>query len=246
MRLALSAMALLPALCLAADTPPKLRLNEVEKVTPVGYRADLTLDPQKDDFTGTVSIRLDVKEATSIIWLNQESITIQSALLKSGSRTAAATVVPGGDDFVGFKFERQVPTGRAELTIAYKGVVFNKNSAGLFRQQDLGNWYLFSQFEPTDARGAFPCFDEPSYKTPWQLTLRVPAADTAVSNTGIVSDKTEGAMRVVTFRETLPLPSYLVALAVGPIRLVGGQPVERHIDRHKPVLLVMGSAQLLQ
>lgn len=212
--------ALSSSLCLADGVPPKLRLNEVQKVDPVSYRADLTLDPEKDGFTGTVVIKLDVHEATSTIWLNQESITVESVTLTHSGKTLTGTTIAGGDDFVGFKFPTQIATGTSELTVKYKGVIFTKNSSGLFRQQDMGTWYLFSQFEPTDARAAFPCFDEPSYKTPWQLTLRVPAQDTAVSNTGILSDKTEGATRVVTFKETLPLPSYLVALGVGPFEYV--------------------------
>ncbi len=215
----LSWAALTSTLCFAANTPPKLRLNEVQKIDPVSYRVDLTLDPEKDDFTGIVVIKLDIKESTDTLWLNQESITIQSAVLDGDGETNAA-VIPGGDDFVGFKFPKPIAVGAAEITIHYKGTVFTKNSSGLFRQQDSNNWYLFSQFEPTDARAAFPCFDEPSYKTPWQLTLHVPSQDTAVSNTGILNDKVKGATRTVTFRETLPLPSYLVALGVGPFEYV--------------------------
>ncbi len=205
--------------CPAADNPPKLRLNEVQKIDPVSYRVDLTLDPEKDDFTGTIVIQLDAKETTDTLWLNQESISIQSAVLDANGETSA-TVIPGGADFVGFKFPKPIPVGPSEITIHYKGTVFTKNSSGLFRQQDSGNWYLFSQFEPTDARAAFPCFDEPSYKTSWQLTLRVPSQDTPVSNTGILNDKVKGPTRIVTFRETLPLPSYLVALGVGPFEYV--------------------------
>ena len=79
-----------------------------------------------------------------------------------------------------------------------------------------------SNFEPDSARRAFPCFDEPGFKVPWQLTLRVPRPLVAVSNTPVVSqtDLADG-MKAVRFAETRPLPSYLVAFAVGKWQSVG-------------------------
>jgi alanyl aminopeptidase len=211
---------LLSTLALAVEQPPKLRLNEVQDVSPLTYRADLKLDPASDDFSGSIIIELEIKRATPIIWLNQEHLTVQSATLESGGKSLKASAIPGGDDFVGLDFTLPIPPSKARLTIAYTGKVDTKNSEGLFRQQDNGHWYIFSQFEPTDARAAFPCFDEPAYKTPWQLTLHVPSENTAVSNTGVVSDTTDGKNRTVVFRQTLPLPSYLVALGVGPFEFV--------------------------
>ena len=150
----------------AADQPPKLRLAEVESIAPTNYKVDLKLDPEKDSFTGSIVISLDVKEPSQTIWLNQEKINVQSASVTSGGKTFTAKTLPGGDDFVGFQFDSSIPAGPAQMTIAYTGAVIQKNSSAVFRQQDNGNWYIFSQFEPTDARGAFPCFDEPSYKVP--------------------------------------------------------------------------------
>ena len=204
----------------AADQPPKLRLSEVESITPVSYRADLTLDPTKDTFTGSIAMKLSIKQATSTIWLEQEQMTIQSATLTAEGKSLQAKAVPSGEDFVALRFDSTVPVGNAELKVAYTGTVITKNSSAVFRQQDNGNWYIFSQFEPTDARGAFPCFDEPSYKTPWQLTLHIPASDTAISNTAIATENTAGATKTITFKETKPLPSYLVAFAVGPFEYV--------------------------
>jgi alanyl aminopeptidase len=81
--------------------------------------------------------------------------------------------------------------------------------------------FAFGQFEATDARHAFPCFDEPSFKTPWQLTLHVKREQAAFSNTPVASETEEpGDMKAVRFPETKPLPSYLVALAVRPFETV--------------------------
>ncbi len=201
---------------------PKLRLAEVDKIQPLSYRAELNLDPTKDAFSGSIEIKADIQESTPTIWLNQAKITVKDASLASGGKTYAAKAIPGGDDFVGLQFDAPVPAGPAVIKINYSGVVLTKNSSGIFRQEDGGNWYAFTQFEATDARAAFPCFDEPSYKTPWQLTLHVPSQDSAISNTGIASEKTEGATKTFVFKETLPLPSYLVAFAVGPFEYVSG------------------------
>jgi alanyl aminopeptidase len=210
------------AFALAAAEPPKLRLAEVEKIQPLSYRADLTVDPEKDDFSGVIDIQTKIDEPLSTIWLNQEKLTVQEASLKSGGKTYSAQAIPGGDDFLGLQFDQPIPAGPASIHIVYTGLVSSKNTAGIFRQKDLGNWYLYTQFEATDARAAFPCFDEPSYKTPWQLTLHIPSQDTAISNTNPGSEKTAGATKTVVFHQTPPLPSYLVAFGVGPFEYVSG------------------------
>jgi aminopeptidase N len=146
---------------------------------------------------------------------------VHGGLLTTGGKTWEATVLPGGSDFVGFQFAQPIPPGKATLAVAYKGVYEKTDTIGFFKQQDGGAWYVFSQMEPTDARRAFPCFDEPSYKTPWQLTLHVKKDHVALSNTPVASEADEpNGMKAVTFRETAPLPSYLIAIGVGPFELV--------------------------
>jgi len=206
----------------AADSPPKTRLAEVQSVQPTSYNVVLTLDPQLSTFTGSIEIHLDVQQPVQTIWLNQEKLNIETAVLTSIGGRKSATIIPGGPDFVGLSFDSPVATGPGVLAIQYTGQVATKNSSGIFRQQDGALWYLYTQFEPTDARAAFPCFDEPSYKTPWQLTLHVPAKDSAISNTPIASENPDGSVKTVVFRQTKPLPSYLVAFAVGPFEFVDG------------------------
>jgi alanyl aminopeptidase len=219
----LPALLILPLCCgaYAAGNPPGTRLAEVENIEPRSYRADLTLDPEKATFSGTIVIRMDIRRPLDTIWLNQEKIQVHSAILDAGGKTFPARSVPGGDDFVGLRFASAIPAGLAVVTIQYSGAVNGGNTAGIFRQQESGNWYLMTQFEPADARAAFPCFDEPSYKTPWQITLHIPERDAAVSNTPIASEIRDArGSKTVVFKETKPLPSYLVAFGVGPFEFV--------------------------
>ncbi len=217
----------------AAEQPPTLKLPET--AAPVSYRMDLTLDPAKDDFTGSIAIKLNVKAPMNTLWLNANKLTVKSASLTAAGKTFQATAVPGGNDFIGLQFDSPVPPGAAEAQISYTGLVRHGASAGIFEMEDGGDRYIFTQFESTDARDAFPCFDEPGYKVPWQLTLRVPAAEKAVSNTPVASEKVEGANKVYVFQETKPLPSYLVALGVGPFEFVDAGTAGKN---HAPVRIV--------
>ncbi|HKQ18708.1 MAG TPA: M1 family metallopeptidase, partial [Candidatus Eisenbacteria bacterium] len=94
---------------------------------------------------------------------------------------------------------------------------FDTRAAGLYRLETGGHAYTFTQFEAIDARKAFPCWDEPAFKFPYQMTIAVPEAHRAVSNTPVEKETVEGGVRTVTFAKTKPLPSYLLAIATGPL-----------------------------
>lgn len=210
----LFALALLPLLALSQEAP-KLRLPG--DVRPVRYDLDLNLTPAKDTFDGKVAIDVEIAKPASVIWLNAKGLTIASASVDG----KAAKVVPGGAEFIGLS-GGPYAAGRARIEIAYSGPLSKKDSEGLFKQTEGADSYIFTQFEPTSARLAIPCFDEPALKTPWKITLRVPKGNEAFSNTPVESDKTEGEVRVVRFRESKPLPSYLVAMAAGPFEIIDG------------------------
>ena len=222
----------------AAPTPPTMRLGDAVK--PLAYEAELTIVPTQDRFAGRLVIHVDVAKPTDLFWLNATRLDIRSATLTAGGKTLVAKTVPGGRDYVGLHFATLVPAGRAVLTFEYDGPIDRIETAGIFKQQDGDNWYAFTQFEWTDARRAFPCFDEPGWKTPWHLSLVVPAGSVAVSNMPLVSEEPVAAppseparrgvpvpaplpaMKRVRFAPTPPLPSYLVAFAVGPFDVVDG------------------------
>jgi alanyl aminopeptidase len=215
--------------------PPNLRLPH--DVEPVRSTLDLNLDPKADTFTGVVTIDLRVVHSTDHFWVNATDITITKSHFVQAGKTIQANLVPGGEDFVGFQFATRLSEGAAQLELTYRGKVNLRSSEGLFRSEEHGDSYLFTQFEPLDARRAFPCFDEPSFKIPWQLTLRVPQELVAVSNTGIDKETALGSgIKLVRFKETKPLPSYLIAFAVGHLEFVDGGTAGAH---HVPVHIVL-------
>ena len=207
------------AVATADPKPPELRLPELAR--PVLMSVDLTLLPEQETFDGKVGIDLEILRATSILWLNAHDLEIEKATLRVAGKDSPARVISGGDDFVGFDFGREIPAGPANLIIAYRGKLDAVETEGLFRQKDGADWYVFSQFESTFARRAFPCFDEPSYRAVWKITLHVKAGQVAVSNAPAVAERPEpNEMKAVEFAPTKPISSYLVAVGVGPFTVV--------------------------
>ena len=207
-----------------------------DAVRPVRYAADLTLRPESTMFAGAIDIDVEVSRPTTLLWLNAVDLTIREATLVRGGENRRAVIEPGDANFVGLRFPAEVPTGAGRLRIQYEGKISPRNASGIFQGRDGNETYLYTQFESIDARRAFPCFDQPNFKTPWRLTLHIPARDTAVSNTPQESERAEGdGMKTVVFAPTKPLPSYLVAFAVGPFDIVDAG---RAGQNHVPVRIV--------
>ena len=205
----------------AKAQPPTFRLGDA--ATPIRYTVRLAIDPNVDHFTGEIAIDLNINRNLDVLWLHAQQIVIQSATLDTGGTLLSLKTVGGGKSFIGFTAAGPIPSGTGKLSIQYSGKLEPLSSEGLFRQREAGDWYVVSQFEDTDARRAFPCFDEPQWKTPWQLTIDAPAGNVVVSNTPEVSaTRLANGMKRVVFAETKALPSYLVALAVGPFDVVDG------------------------
>jgi alanyl aminopeptidase len=206
---------------------PTLRLPE--GVRPSSYSLQLEVQPSAEAIRGELTIELEVTEEQPILWLNAApEVQIDKAELSSlgfvpdsaGPLVAAQQERPNRD-FVGLQFPRPVAVGKKKLTLQFHSKLLQHEGVGIFHERDADNDYVFTDFEPLDARRSLPVFDEPQYKVPLQLTLDVPEGLLAVAN---APQEREVALRPgfkrVIFRPTPPLPTYLWALAVGPFGVV--------------------------
>jgi alanyl aminopeptidase len=183
--------------------------------------AELTVVPTADTFDGVIDIELVVREPLPVLWLNADELTISRAEAVAGTSTIPGKVITTPKDFVGIAFEQPLPAGGARVHIEYKGKLTTRDSSGASKQKEGDEWYVYTHFEPLAARRVFPCFDEPSFKVPWKLTLKVRSTDLAFANTPVARESDAGGgMKRVEFAQTKPLPSYLVAWAVGPFEVV--------------------------
>jgi puromycin-sensitive aminopeptidase len=200
-------------------------------VTPSHYDLVLTPDLDAATFTGTVTVTIDVAEATDEVVLNAEELEIASVALTTAdgeTRTGTAELI--GDQRAVLHFVSPVPAGTGHLLeLTFSGVL-NDKLHGFYRSSfvdDQGNTRVIAttQFEPADARRALPCWDEPDFKATFAVTLVVDDELTAISNGDIVStEPVEGGRRRVRFATTMRMSTYLLAFIVGPFELT--EPVD--------------------
>ncbi|KAJ9228149.1 hypothetical protein DTO166G5_8784 [Paecilomyces variotii] len=203
-------------------------------VKPLHY--DLTLEPDFEKFTyeGTVIIDLDVVEDTNSISLNSNEIDIHSTTVSAGGAvvTSSPEVTYDQDaQTTTVKFKETIPAGsKAQIKQTFTGQL-NDNMAGFYRssykdKNGQKKYIATTQMEPTDARRAFPCFDEPALKAKFTVTLVADKGKTCLSNMDVdqvfeVDSKITGGKRQATKFTTSPLMStYLVAFIVGDLNYI--------------------------
>jgi alanyl aminopeptidase len=201
------AVAIVPAsIATPADPVPELRLPTT--FAPSAYTAHLTIDPGQPRFTGHIEIAGTIAERTSVVWLHAKGLEFTTP------------VEHHGDDLIALRYDTALEPGPLTITLDYTGAIDPINTAGTFSQRVGGASYVFTQHEALYARRTFPCIDEPSTKVPWTLTLDVPRGNVAVANTPVAHESDAGELHRYEFEPTRPLPSYLIAFAVGPFDVV--------------------------
>ncbi len=200
-------------LCAAFAVADTVRLGS--DVLPTSESVSLVTDPAKDDYRGSVLVDLDVKKATSEFRFHSIDMALTSLTLAKGESAIDVTHAKGEDGTVVVTAAKLLQPGKYSLAIDFTNK-YNRQAVGLYKMalKD-GSPYLYTQFEAIDARRAFPCWDEPSVKIPYELTLTVPESFDAVANTPVVSESKKDGQKTVRFAKTKPLPSYLVAMAIG-------------------------------
>jgi alanyl aminopeptidase len=213
---ALATLFLVSGLSAAVPTTPAFRLPDT--VVPRNYKIDLTIDPARSTFGGTARIEVELLASTKVIWLNARDLTIKDARLETGGSVVPVHAHTAGGEFLGIETDAPLgPAKTAVLTLSYQGRLQEKEVLGAYRRKVEGKWYVYTTFTPIEARRAFPCFDEPRFKTPWEISIRVPRDLKAFSNAAQQSESEErGGMKLVRFAPTALLASEVVAFAVGP------------------------------
>jgi puromycin-sensitive aminopeptidase len=192
-------------------------------VIPSDYRMFLTPDLEAATFAGRVEIDVDINESVTTLTLHALDLTLDVANISAGGATFTSGQAVSDETYetVSFNFEEQLPTGPATIEINYTGVL-NDLLVGFYRStftdtQGTAHTIATTQFEHSDARRAFPCFDEPSFKATYQVNLTVPSHLKAYSNSPEISSTDLGnGQRTVNFAPTMKMSTYLVAFVVGP------------------------------
>jgi alanyl aminopeptidase len=202
--------------------PPQPTLRLPRNFLPTAYTVRLDLDPGKSGFEGAIQIAGNVSEPSRVIWLSAKKLTVSKAVAqRAGHPDVALTATAKGDDFLELRAAQPLDAGAWTLALDYAGDFEKLDTTGLFKQTVGDDSYVFTQFEAVYARRGFPCFDEPDNKVPWKLTLDVPKQLVAVANAPQAAETPLSATKKrVEFAPTKPLPSYLIAFAVGPFELV--------------------------
>ncbi|MEJ2258069.1 MAG: M1 family metallopeptidase, partial [Woeseiaceae bacterium] len=212
---------------IAADVPDYRLPAGIE---PVSQVIELRLDPAEEAFSGTTSIELIIEQETDRIGINQVGLELAGIKLDSeqGQRDLQATA--GDWERSWLADGEPIPPGDYTLRIDFSGK-HATDSLGMHRAKFEGRDYIFTQMESMYARRAFPSFDEPSFKIPFRLIINAPAELTVVANTPVETVEKQDGRQRVTFMETPPLPTYLVAYAVGPLdrAAIEGIPVPGHV-----------------
>ncbi|MEM7586432.1 MAG: M1 family aminopeptidase [Acidobacteriota bacterium] len=190
-----------------------------DDVVPTFQAIELEIDADRPDYRGEVRIELEVRRATRHFLLHSEGLTIERLALRSVQGEVAVKHQPENAEVLRVTAEEPLAEGAYALEIAFTNP-FDTTAVSLYRMEADGVGYVFSQFQADDAREAFPCWDEPRFKFPYQMTLKVPEAHLAITNTPALEERVEDGWRTTVFAKTPPMPSYLLAVATGPLEAV--------------------------
>jgi len=226
-----------PGLCAEAPTGGQLSAD----VVPQRYRIDLVMRPDQPRFTGHVEIDVVIGKPTTALYLNGRDLAVHAAMIRSNGKTTPLHYTQV-DPLGVARLDSAVPLAAGNATLIFDyDAAFNDSSSGVFRVKVDGTWYAWSHFEPIDARSAYPGFDQPGFKTPFDIAISTAADSAAVSNAPETSTVKTGDLVRHQFATTLPLPTYLTAFYAGPFVIQSGA-VPPTAERKTPLpLRVVGT-----
>ncbi len=208
-------------------------------VLPLSYNLSLNIFPDKETFSGKVEINLDITKETSVLWLHGKDLSVSRTMMKMASgksfQAKYSQVDEGG--VARIDLPKKMAPQKATLILTFEAP-FNRRLEGLYHLSENGKHYAFTQFEAISARLCFPGFDEPSFKTPFDITLTVRQDHQAITTTlPLEESKQPDGTKRIRFTRTEKLPTYLIAFAVGPLDVVKGPDIPPNEFRKEAVPL---------
>jgi aminopeptidase N/puromycin-sensitive aminopeptidase len=195
-----------------------------EGVIPQHYALTLSPDIPSAKFDGHEEIQVHVERPTSAITLHAADIEFHKVIVQSSEASQEARVsLDPTHQTATLQMAHPVAAGDAVLEIDFSGVL-NDKLRGFYLVHGKTRNYASTQFESTDARRAFPSFDEPGLKATFDISLTIDEGDTGISNGAIVSD-TPGpgtGKHTLRFATTPKMSTYLVAMLVGDWKCLEG------------------------
>ncbi|WP_409246457.1 M1 family metallopeptidase [Acinetobacter baumannii] len=211
-----------------------------EWVVPESYDLDFKIDPAQKGYTGKTTIHLKLAQATDHIWIHGKSLTVKDVNITSaeGVKTKAKYEQASEIDGVSkIKFAKTLPAGQYQLVLDFNAA-YDQQLDGIYKIEFEGKPYVMTQMEAISARQSFPSFDEPRFKTPFNIRLTIPSKYSGFANTQQTSEQIEkSGWKTLSFAQTKPLPTYLLALAVGPWQLQKGPDIGATSWRKQPIQL---------
>ncbi|XP_075224213.1 puromycin-sensitive aminopeptidase isoform X2 [Lycorma delicatula] len=213
---------------LQLNTSPEIKMPEKKPferlprtVIPNRYKLYFKPDFKKFTFDGKETVQVTVNEPTNKIVLNAEELTISKAEVKLPNGTSHVPEISQKDDVLSLLLPAPLPVGDAEVNFEFTGVL-NDKLKGFYRSKcqtvdgEEQKYVAVTQFEATDARWCFPCWDEPAIKSVFDITITAPPGKIALSNMPVASEVTEpDGSKTSTFETTPIMSTYLVAMIVG-------------------------------
>ncbi|HEX5549658.1 MAG TPA: M1 family metallopeptidase, partial [Nitrospira sp.] len=223
----------------AAETADGEHMNQLSPTTDDPFRLprhvlpvrnELRLEPDLAGaaFHGHVTIAVAVVRPTDVITFNSLELAIENAVVEdtAGGQQSASIALDEPLQRCRLTVAQPLAPGQWRLHIEFRGTL-NDKLRGFYRstykdQNGSMQTLAATQFEATDARRAFPCWDEPDFKAVFSTTLVIDPALSAVSNSAVLSETQERGKKVVRFADTMKMSTYLVAFVVG--RIEGSAP----------------------
>jgi aminopeptidase N len=223
------------------STPGKLP----KQVVPEEYAIRIAPDLGKFTFAGSETIKLKVREPVNELVLNALELAITSASVDGKAIPAAALELDSKQETLIIRLASELPAGPHSLELGFTGKI-NQQGQGLYyasyqeRGTGVKKTMLGTQFEATDARRLFPCWDEPSFRARFQLTVVVPENFTAVSNMPVENETNLAGGKEIRFTITPPMASYLNVFCAGELDAIS---TELKKVKHR-VIATKGKAEM--